>query len=127
MLDPEERNRGVQLAVQILALDPDLIILALDRIQVVAAAVAIVLRLEDACVAGVGRVGVVQVIDQAGIGNELGILLVALGRLGLPGGITAARDRGQAVRQGPAGSGIDAALVRHRAPQGGFGPGRLRE
>ncbi|KAG1319438.1 hypothetical protein G6F63_014738 [Rhizopus arrhizus] len=66
LLDLEQRDGGIQPAIQVFALHAHFVVLALHRIQVIAVAVAVVLRLEDIGVADVGRIGVVDVVHQAG-------------------------------------------------------------
>ncbi|MNW09760.1 hypothetical protein D3C71_2068350 [compost metagenome] len=54
--DAEHRQRRIELAVRETALDAGLVALALDRVQQRTAHVAVVLRLEDVGVAGIGGI-----------------------------------------------------------------------
>ncbi len=75
LLQVEHGQRGVHAAVEEFALDARFVGLALDRVEHIAREVLQVLRLEDAGVAGVQRVGVVQVEHEAGVGRDLVVVL----------------------------------------------------
>ncbi|KAG0774469.1 hypothetical protein G6F22_014033 [Rhizopus arrhizus] len=70
----EQRDGGVDALVQVTALQADLVVGALHRLDHGAGRVQVVLRLEDAGVAGVDRMVVVQVVDECGVRREVGVL-----------------------------------------------------
>ena len=73
------------MSIQRLALQTDLVALAVDGAQIVAVAVLIGLRLEDGGVAGVGRGFRAEVMSDAGIGRDLTLVIQRIG-LGLEAG-----------------------------------------
>nr|GEU28453.1 hypothetical protein [Tanacetum cinerariifolium] len=82
LVDLEQCERRVHAAVQEFALDADFLVLAFDRIEVVAGQVLVVLRLEDLGVAAVGREGAVDIVDHAGIRRHFVVVLdVVAGRV----------------------------------------------
>ncbi len=74
----ERGHRRIQAAVEVLTLDTDFVAFTGHRVQHRATDILLRLRLEDLGVAGVDRVGVVQVIDHTGVGGDfLSDLVVA--------------------------------------------------
>src|SRR5690606_12267257 len=69
----EQREPGVERAAEVAALDTHLVLLALARVDDIAGDVDIGLRLEHLGIAGIQRVPLVQVEDQATIGRDLGV------------------------------------------------------
>ncbi|MNG19828.1 hypothetical protein D3C84_1040310 [compost metagenome] len=77
MLDAEEGQAGIQSPFEVGGFQAGFVAVAFDRCQGRTVDVLVGLRLVDAGVAGVGRVGVVQVIDHTGIRRDHAMLLVA--------------------------------------------------
>ncbi|MDT4820552.1 hypothetical protein FQZ97_536980 [compost metagenome] len=116
LLGAEDGDGGVELAVQVLALEADLVALAGHRVEVRAAGVAVVLRLEDVGVARVHRVVLAQVVHQARVGREH--LVLARGRCvggqarGTPAVLAPAHDELERIGQRQARGAVVAGLAR---------------
>src|SRR5471032_1958547 len=116
LLDVEHRRRDVQTTVVQLALDPGFIVGTDGRVQQAAAdGTVLALRQENIRVAGVPRPLIVEVVDQAGKGGELIILVVrlldpgihVLGLVLVPGQ-PATQHQAQILRQMQTGVAVDA-------------------
>ncbi len=103
LLYPEHGCRGIQLAIEKLALQAQLVTLAFDRLERGAGNVGLVLRVENLGVTGVGRYIQVQIVDQAGIrrgGTGAGLVADAVGNAGGAGiGIVGAEQQLEIVGQ----------------------------
>ncbi|MNH04667.1 hypothetical protein D3C79_639710 [compost metagenome] len=82
LLDTEKCQAGIESAVEVSRLQTGFIAVAFDRVESGAVGVLVALRLIDRGVAGVHRIGVVQVIHHAGIGRDHAMLFVARGVVG---------------------------------------------
>ncbi|MNM92651.1 hypothetical protein D3C81_1049900 [compost metagenome] len=71
LVDTEQRQAGIEGAIEVLALDADFIVLALDRLERAAGSVLVLLRVEDVAVADIHRVMIVQVVDQARVASDV--------------------------------------------------------
>ena len=72
----EQRQRGIEARIEVLALDAELHAVAVDRVQVVVVRIERDLRLEDFREARERREILADVEDQAGIGNDLLVFVV---------------------------------------------------
>ncbi len=122
LLDLEHGKRGVQLAVQEFAFDARFIVLAFQRIQINAAAVAHGLRIEDIGIAGVQRSAGADVDHRADIGRDHAAMADAVGLVGPLADIAVARPVGDAAANDQL-EGIGQLQAR-RAVHAGLGVGR---
>ncbi|MDU1358596.1 MAG: DEAD/DEAH box helicase, partial [Citrobacter freundii] len=118
--DLEQRDLRIERAAEVFALQADLVVLAGDRVEQAAAGVEVALRLEDVGIAGVDRVGLVQVVDHPGIAGDVAGDLVAVGiGVGLVPVQAPAEDHFQRVGEVQPGGEVGAFLflVELHAPQ----------
>ena len=128
LADLERGQRYVQRAVHQFALDAGLVVGAGDRVQPLAVARELGLRLEHLGIAAVQRPLAVQIDDQPAVGREFGVdALSRTGRVLVPPAHAAAQHQRQWIGQGEAAHAVDALLARARLARRGIGAdARLR-
>ena len=120
LLDSEDRQRAVELSIQMLALDSQLETLARHRIEISAFAIAVVLRLEDIGVARIGGKLLIQIQHQTGVGCENLVFSVSVETAHLPPALSSTHDQLERIGQRKTQGSVDSVLTRSVQRAGGL-------